>query len=581
MAPKMIDGARVLVEALRKQGVEYIFGVVGVPVFEVALAAQQVGIKFIGMRNEQAACYAAGAMGYLTRRPGVCLVVSGPGVIHALAGLANAQVNGWQMQHLSCRPLLLVGGSCDQDVEGLGAFQEFLQVEACRNYTKYACRPSSIQLIPMHVEKAIRASIYGRPGATYVDLPGNMIIEEVPSEELMDPPCCPEPPRVLAEPPTVAKALTLLREAKKPLVVVGKGAAYARAEKSVREFVESTGLPYLPTPMGKGLLPDDHPQCISPARSKALQEADVIVLLGARLNWMLHFGRPPRFSAGVELLQEELHSSVPSAVALCGDVGAVAEQVCPSTDLATENAKDPWRYPSDTPWWQALRAKVEANAKTVQALCTSTEIPMNFHVAYTQIAELMPKDAVIVNEGANTMDIGRTMLPNYLPRHRQGRSSLDAGTFGTMGVGMGFALAAALWCKGQSPTKRVVCIQGDSAFGFSAMEMETAARYRLPIIVIIMNNAGIYNGFEEETWQTLYQPDQDAGLTLPPNSLQPSCRYDRIVSMFGGKGFHVETATELREAFTEALATLDQPTIIDVRIDGMAQRKPQVIPRSK
>ncbi|XP_040065378.2 2-hydroxyacyl-CoA lyase 1 isoform X3 [Ixodes scapularis] len=563
-APKMIDGARVLVEALRKQGVEYMFGVVGVPVFEVALAAQQAGIKFIGMRNEQAASYAAGAMGYLTRRPGVCVVVSGPGVIHALAGLANAQVNGW--------PMLLVGGACDQDVEGLGAFQECLQVEACRSYTKYACRPSSIQLIPMHIEKAVRASLYGRPGAAYLDLPGNMILGEVASEALTDPPCCPDPPRVLAEPPTVAQALNLLREAKRPLVIVGKGASYARAEKSVREFLESTGLPYLPTPMGKGLLPDDHPQCISPARSKALQEADVILLLGARLNWMLHFGRPPRFSAGVkiiqvELLQEELHSSIPSAVALCGDVGAVAEQI---SRLATENAKDPWRYPSDTPWWQALRDKVDANAKAVQVLCSSTEVPMNFHVAYKQIAELMPKDAVIVNEGANTMDIGRTMLPNYLPRHR-----LDAGTYGTMGVGMGFALAAALWCKGQSPTKRVVCIQGDSAFGFSAMEMETAARYKLPVIVIIMNNAGIYNGFEEDTWQTFYQSGEDLGLVLPPNSLQPSCRYDRIVSMFGGKGFHVETVAELRKAFTEALATLDQPTVIDVRISGMAQRKPQ------
>ncbi|CAN7996723.1 unnamed protein product [Ixodes pacificus] len=298
-APKMIDGARVLVEALRKQGVEYMFGVVGVPVFEVALAAQQAGIKFIGMRNEQAASYAAGAMGYLTRRPGVCVVVSGPGVIHALAGLANAQVNGWQP-----KPMLLVGGACDQDVEGLGAFQECLQVEACRSYTKYACRPSSIQLIPMHIEKAVRASLYGRPGATYLDLPGNMILGEVASEALTDPPCCPDPPRVLAEPPTVAQALNLLREAKRPLVIVGKGASYARAEKSVREFLESTGLPYLPTPMGKGLLPDDHPQCISPARSNALsQEADVILLLGARLNWMLHFGRPPRFSAGVKIIQ--------------------------------------------------------------------------------------------------------------------------------------------------------------------------------------------------------------------------------------------------------------------------------------
>lgn len=564
MAAKTIDGARVVVEALRKQGVEHIFGVVGVPVFEVALAAQQAGIKFVGMHNEQAACYAAGAMGYLTRRPGVCLVVSGPGLIHALGGLANAQVNAW--------PLVLVGGSCDQNVEGLGAFQEFPQVDACRNYTKYTCRPSAVQLIPMHIEKAVRASLYGRPGATYVDLPGNMIMAEVPADTVSEAPCCPDPPRTLADPPNVAQALTLLREAKKPLVIVGKGAAYARAEQSVREFLESTGLPYLPTPMGKGLLPDNHPQCIAPARSKALQEADVILLLGARLNWMLHFGRPPRFSPGVkiiqvEILQEELHSSIPAAVALSGDVGAVAEQI---SRLAAEHAKNPWRYPADSPWWQALRNKVAANEKVVQELSSSSSLPMNFHTAYKQIAELIPKDAVIVNEGANTMDIGRTMLPNYLPRHR-----LDAGTFGTMGVGVGFAVAAALWCQTQSPSKRVVCIEGDSAFGFSAMEMETASRYKLPIIVIVMNNSGIYNGFDGETWDSFLQSGVHPCISLPANSLQPGVRYDQMAAMFGAKGFNVATPEELRKAFTEALATTDRPTIINVLIDGMAQRKPQ------
>uniref|UniRef100_A0A6M2CNW7 2-hydroxyacyl-CoA lyase 1 n=1 Tax=Rhipicephalus microplus TaxID=6941 RepID=A0A6M2CNW7_RHIMP len=564
MAAKTIDGARVVVEALRKQGIEHIFGVVGVPVFEVALAAQQAGIKFVGMHNEQAACYAAGAMGYLTRRPGVCLVVSGPGLVHALGGLANAQINAW--------PLLLVGGSSEQNFEGLGAFQEFPQVDACRMYTKYTCRPSSVQLIPMQIEKAVRTSLYGRPGATYIDLPGNMIMAEVPEESVPEVAKCPDPPRTLADPPNVAQALSLLKSAKKPLIIVGKGAAYARAEKSVRELVECTGLPYLPTPMGKGVLPDNHPQCIAPARSKALQEADVILLLGARLNWMLHFGRPPRFSPGVkiiqvELFQEELHNSIPAAVALAGDVGAVAEQI---SRLTAEHAKDPWRYPADAPWWHALRGKVAANEKTVQELSLSKNIPMNFHTAYKQIADLIPKDAVIVNEGANTMDIGRTMLPNFLPRHR-----LDAATFGTMGVGVGFAVAAALWCQTQSPSKRVVCIQGDSAFGFSAMEMETAARYKLPIIAIIMNNSGIYNGFDGETWESFLQSGMHPCISLPANSLQPGVRYDQMAAMVGCKGFNVTTPEELRAAFTEALATNDRPTIINVVIDGMAQRKPQ------
>ncbi|KAH7962555.1 hypothetical protein HPB52_016893 [Rhipicephalus sanguineus] len=247
------------------KGIEHIFGVVGVPVFEVALAAQQAGIKFVGMHNEQAwpgvwAKPPSTKTDWELNLPGVCLVVSGPGLVHALGGLANAQINAW--------PLLLVGGSCEQNFEGLGAFQEFPQVDACRMYTKYTCRPGSVQLIPMHIEKAVRTSLYGRPGATYIDLPGNMIMAEVPEESVPEVAKCPDPPRTLADPPNVVQALSLLKNAKKPLIIVGKGAAYARAEKSVRELVECTGLPYLPTPMGKGVLPDNHPQCISPARSK-------------------------------------------------------------------------------------------------------------------------------------------------------------------------------------------------------------------------------------------------------------------------------------------------------------------------
>lgn len=555
---RMIDGARVLAESLRRQGVEYMFGVVGVPIFEVTMAAQQAGIKYIGCRNEQAAAYAAGAIGYLTRRPGVCVTVSGPGVLHAIGGLANAQLNSW--------PMILVGGASERQLDGIGAFQEYPQVESCRMHSKYAVQPSSVEQIPFCVEKATREALYGRPGATYIDMPADLITGQADEDKLYASEKVPDAPVSLACPQQVARAVELLKGAKKPLIVVGKGCAYARAENIVRSLVEKSGLPYLPTPMGKGVLPDDHPQCIAPARTKALQEADVILLLGARTNWMLHFAKPPRFNANTKIIQvdikpEEFHNSIPTEVALLGDLNAVCSQL---------NKACSFKHDPNSPWFTELRTKMQANAKVVQELQSSTAIPMNYHSAYKIISDLLPKDVMIVNEGANTMDIGRTMLPNRLPRHR-----LDAGTFGTMGVGVGFAIAAQLYAQTAFPGKRVACVLGDSAFGFSALEYETAARYRLPIIFMIINNNGIYNGFDENTWKMFFESGKHAALTLPPNSLTPSCRYDEISKMFGGKGFDAKTHDELRQALKAALAFTDGPSIINVRIDGMAQRKPQ------
>ncbi|XP_018596148.1 2-hydroxyacyl-CoA lyase 1 isoform X3 [Scleropages formosus] len=484
-----ITGAQIIAEALKAQNVEYMFGIVGVPVIEVAMAVQGVGIKYVGMRNEQAACYAASAVGYLTGRPAVCLVVSGPGLIHALGGMANANMNCW--------PVVVIGGSSDQNQETMGAFQEFPQVEACRLYSKFSARPSSLEAIPSVIEKAVRSSIYGRPGACYVDVSGDMVTARVDRARVRAAPCCPPPPVSLAHPKAVTEAVAMLKTSKQPLVIVGKGAAYSRAEDEVQELVELCGLPFLPTPMGKGVLPDDHPQCVAAARSRALLQADVVVLLGARLNWILHFGLPPRFNPQVKVIQvdicaEELGNNVKPAVALLGDIRNVVSQ------LLGCFRKDAWRYQSDTMWWRSLKEKMNANERMSKALAAHSSVPMNYYTVFHHIAELLPHDCIIVSEGANTMDIGRTMLYNRLPRHR-----LDAGTFGTMGVGLGFAIAAALVESGRKTCQRVVCVEGDSAFGFSGMEVETMCRYKLPVIIIVVNNNGIYSGVDPHTWDEL------------------------------------------------------------------------------
>lgn len=553
-----VEGVQVLVDALVKQGVEYMFGIVGIPVVEVAVVAQQAGIKYVGMRNEQAACYAAQAIGYLTGRPGVCLVVSGPGLLHVIGGLANAQVNCW--------PLIVIGGSSDVDQEGMGAFQECSQVESCRLYCKYTARPPTIATIPYHVAKAVKCATYGRPGAAYLDFPGNILSGKIDKSLVQDPPKCPPPPVTLAPSEAVTEAVTLLSNAQRPLVVVGKGAAYGRAEKEVNEFLEKTGLPFLPTPMGKGVVPDDHIQCVSAARSKALLEADVVLLLGARLNWILHFGRPPRYAPDVKFIHvdicpEEFHNSLNASVALLGDIKAVTGQLA--------SAVSGCLIQRSSPWWRSLNGKSKANRQINEAMANDTGEPLNYYAVLSTVNMMTPKNAIIVSEGANTMDIGRTMLLNAFPRHR-----LDAGTFGTMGVGLGFAIAAALWARDHAPGKKVICVEGDSAFGFSGMEMETMYRYGLPIIVVIVNNNGIYNGLDNETFNDVRE-GMDSTIATPPTSLLPCVHYERIATAFDDVGYFCKSIVDLRGAYMQALSNKDRPALINVMINPMAQRKAQ------
>ena len=311
-----IEGFQIIAESLAHHGVEYMFGVVGIPVVEVAVAAQNVGIHYIGMRNEQAAAYAAQAIGYLTGKPGVCLVVSGPGLLHTFGGMANAMVNCW--------PMITIGGSSDTDQEGLGAFQEWPQVESCRLYTKYAARPPSLELVPRCIELAMRHSVYGRPGASYIDFPGDLLRARICRRSINYGPIVTLPPPIstpLKE--DIQRAAETLKSASKPLVIVGKGAAYSRAEKEVLKLITDCNLPFLPTPMGKGCVSDLDSHSVASARSLALLEADVIILLGARLNWILHFGRLPRYNPNVKFIQvdlcaEEMHNSKQASVALLG-----------------------------------------------------------------------------------------------------------------------------------------------------------------------------------------------------------------------------------------------------------------------
>ncbi len=545
-AGETIVGAVLLARELKRQGVDYMFGVVGFPVSELAVYAQNEGIRYIGMRNEQAASYAAQAASYLLGRPQACIVVSGPGVVHGLAGLANAKSNCW--------PMILIGGASAISQNGMGAFQEENQVEIARPLSKYAHALDRADRIPYYVEQAVRTSIYGRPGPAYLDAPDDILLAEVPISEVKETQVVPDPPRPGVPDRDIQAALSALKSAERPLVIVGKGMAWARAENEVLEFVEKTQLPFLPTPMGKGVIDDDHPLAVSPARTLALREADVVLLLGARLNWILHFGKPPRWAEDVRIVQvdiaaEEIGTNVPTEVALVGDGAAVLAQLNEAVD------EDGWQYASETTWRSQLASKVEENVEVSAQLMADESTPMNYYRPLQAIRDTLPEDTIIVSEGAGTMDIGRTVLPN-----RGARTRLDAGTYGTMGVGLGFAIGAAI----AQPGKRIVTLEGDAAFGFSGMEYETMVRYNLPITTIILNNNGIGGG------PSVLDEDRDP----PPGAYHPDARYERIADMFGGRSYYVTEPDELEPALREANSG-EGPTIVHIRIDPRAGRKPQ------
>src|ERR1700737_4134873 len=528
-----VDGATLIARSLKKQGIDHLFGVVGFPVGPIAAAAQKEGVAYIGTRNEQAASYAAQAYGYLKGRPGACIVVTGPGVVHGLAGLANAQQNCW--------PMILIGGASETYRGGMGAFQEERQVLIASPFCKFAHAIDTVERIPYFVEMATRNAIYGRPGATYLDMPDNIITGKCDEDKVVQVERAPDPPRTVAPQEYIEDALNLLEKAERPLVLVGKGMAWSRAEDEVRSFLERTQIPFLRSPMGKGVMPDDHPLSVAAARTLALQNADVVFLMGARFNWIFHFGQPPRYAKDVKIIQldiapEEIGHNKATEGALVGDGKAIVGQLNKVLD------KRQWFHPQDTPWRPQDRGQ---------------QAPAGYYRALSDVAAWMPRDAILSAEGAGTMDIGLTQLPSF-----NARSVLNGGTYGTMGVGLGQAIAACV----ADPSRPVIHLSGDSAIGFSGMEMETLVRFNLPVKIVVLNNGGIGPGMPEIPENPMFN--------LKPNALIYGARYDRVMEAFGGKGLFVKEPKDIRKALDEAMA-FPGPALVNVVLSQGSARKAQ------
>jgi oxalyl-CoA decarboxylase len=546
------DGFQLVIDALKLNGIDTIFGLPGIPITDLTRKLQRAGLRVISFRHEQNAGYAASIAGFMTGKPGICLTVSAPGFLNGLTALSNATTN--------CFPMILISGSSEREIVDLqqGDYEEMDQLAIARPHAKAAFRVLHAEDIGVGVARAIRAALSGRPGGVYLDLPAKLFPQTIDAEagrksliEVVDP-----APRQIPSQDAVRRALDLLKSAKRPLIILGKGAAYAQADADIRALVEKTGIPYLPMSMAKGLLPDTHEQSASAARSYVLPEADVVMLIGARLNWLLSQGKgktwggaSPKAWGGQKFVQidispQEADSNVRIDAPVVGDIGS-----CVSAMLTAMGPSWP-KPPAE--WLDAIAERRTKNVAKMAETLAKNPVPMNYHSALSVVRDIIKAnpDAILVNEGANALDFTRSIVDMYKPRKR-----LDVGTWGVMGIGMGFSIAAAVVSGEQ-----VIAVEGDSAFGFSGMECETICRYDLPVCVVILNNNGVYRGDEV---------NPTGGRDPSPLVFVKGARYEKLMEAFGGVGVLATTPAELRGAMEEAIRSR-KPTLINAVIDEKA-----------
>ena len=544
------DGFHLLIDALKLNGLTTIYNVPGIPITDLGRYAQGEGIRVLSFRHEQSAGYAAAIAGFLTKKPGICMTVSAPGFLNGLTALAHATTNCW--------PMILISGSSEREIVDLmqGDYEEMDQLAIAKPLCKAAFRILHAEDIGIGVARAIRAAVSGRPGGVYLDIPGALLGQVMDAGEgakslvkVIDP-----APAQIPAPDAVARAIEVLKGAKKPLIILGKGAAYAQADDLVRKLVEKSGIPYLPMSMAKGLLPDTHVQSASAARSLVLRDSDVVLMVGARLNWLLSHGKGKQWGAPyskkfiqIDIEPREMDSNVEIAAPLVGDIGSVVAALI-------EAMGDSWQKPP-ADWTDAVRSKVVSNVERMASRLQNNSTPMDYNAALGALKAIIKDrpDAILVNEGANTLDFARSIIDMHKPRKR-----LDVGTWGVMGIGMGSAIAAAV-----ETGHPVLAIEGDSAFGFSGMEIETICRYNLPVCIVVFNNNGIYRGDGVNL---------SGGDDPSTTNFVQGARYDLMMQAFGGVGITANTPDELTRAVTEAMDS-GKPTLVNAIIDPKAGKE--------
>src|SRR3569832_2116095 len=529
-AAETTDGFHLVNDALKKIGIDTLYALPGIPNTVILRMAQGEGMKVISFRHEQHAGNAAAAHGFLTGTPGVCFTVSAPGFLNGLTALANATTN--------CFPMILVSGSSEREVVDLqqGDYEEMDQLAIAKPLCKAAFRVLHAQDIGIGLARAIRAAVSGRPGGVYLDFPAKLFGQVVNAQagaaslvKVIDP-----APAQIPAPSAVKRALDVLKSAKRPLIILGKGAAYAQADEAIKTFVEKRCAPLLPMSMAKGLLHDLHQQCAGAARSTVLKDSDVVLLIGARLNWLLSHGKgktwgdTPKKFIQVDIEPKEMDSNVEIVAPVVGDIGS-----CVSA-LLDAMGKDWPKAPAE--WTSSVQKKREDNVAKMAPRLMNNNSPMDYHGALGVLRTIIKErpDAILVNEGANTLDLARGVIDMYQPRKR-----LDVGTWGVMGIGMGQAIAATV-----ETGKPVLAVEGDSAFGFSGMEVETICRYQLPVCIVIFNNNGINRGTDV---------NKSGGTDPATTVFVAGSRYDKMMEAFGGIGVNATSPDELKRAVNAAM----------------------------
>ena len=543
-SPDLTDGFHLVIDALKLNDIQTIYGVPGIPITDLGRFAQASGLRVLSFRHEQHAGNAAAIAGFLTKKPGICLTVSAPGFLNGLTSLSHATTNCW--------PMILISGSSEREIVDLqqGDYEEMDQLAIAKPLCKAAYRVLDVEDIGIGIARAIRSAVSGRPGGVYLDLPAKLLGQTMTASEgsaslvkVVD-----SAPSQLPSRESLERAASVLKESSRPLIILGKGAAYSQADDTIREFVEKSGAPYLPMSMAKGLLPDNHPQSAGAARSLVLKESDCVVLVGARLNWLLshgkgkQWGESPKKFVHIDIDPKEMDSNRPIAAPVVGDI-----ESCVSGLIEVINQKG-WSPPPDE-WLTMVREKVSLNVERMAPKLQNNNVPMDFHGALGKLRTIIKDrpETILVNEGANTLDFARSIIDMYRPRKR-----LDVGTWGVMGIGMGTAIAAAV--ETGCP---VLAVEGDSAFGFSGMEIETVCRYNLPVCVVVFNNNGIYRGTDE---------NPTGGSDPAPTVFVKDSRYDLMMEAFGGVGVTAKSPDELGRLVNEALDS-GKPTLVNALID--------------
>ena len=540
----LTDGFQLIIDALKLNDIKNVYNVPGIPVTDLGRLMQASGMRVLSFRHEQNAGYAASVAGYLSQKPGICLTVSAPGFLNGLTALAHANTN--------CFPMILISGSSEREIVDLqqGDYEEMDQLSIAKPLCKAAYRVLHAEDIGIAIARSIRSAVSGRPGGVYLDIPANVLSQAIDKDQgnsslvkVVDP-----APKQIPSNEAVNRALNILQDAQKPLLIIGKGAAYSQNDELIRTFIEKIGIPFLPMSMAKGLLPDVHPQSASAARSLVLKESDVVILVGARLNWLLSHGKGKSWGEyakkiiQLDIEPREMDSNINITAPVVGDIGSsiqVMMDALKGMEISFHNSD----------WTELVSNKVKSNVSRMSQKLKNNNVPMDYHGALGRVKNIIRErpHVILVNEGANTLDFSRSIIDMYEPRKR-----LDVGTWGVMGIGMGSAIAATV-----ETGLPVLAIEGDSAFGFSGMEIETICRYNLPICVVVFNNGGIYRGTDV---------NPSGGLDVATTVFVKNARYDKMIEAFGGIGVNVLSPDELAQEINRALDS-GNPTLINAVID--------------